>query len=204
MYCTVEQGLLSAWLGRNQIYSPATGWVIYFYSRACPILLKNQWMTCPAAVSKPSHLNTTFTSTLFLVYYWCCLDRTWCHLLQSFRGRITYSPSTQTALLGQLKVTFEGVRWDVKCRADWAVMCCFEPLSSVRQGKSQTNQRMALRWKQRCGRKVTTSLHFSKAIRDFFFYLHPCSSAGGHGKAQANHWISINVKRHICFCFNVF
>lgn len=35
-------------------------------------------------------------------------------------GQITYSPSTQNALPGQLKVMFEGLHWDVKCRAGWA------------------------------------------------------------------------------------
>lgn len=67
-------------------------------------------MTCPAAVCIPSDMNTCFVIfPLFIIHVTFI---TWMPYTAELFGRITYLPSTQTALVGQLKVTFEGLHWD--------------------------------------------------------------------------------------------
>lgn len=73
-------------------------------------------------------LNITFTSTSFPCLLFMSSQSHAIYRWPFFFGWISHSPATQIALPGQLKVTFEDLRWDVKCRADGALMRRFEPL----------------------------------------------------------------------------
>lgn len=96
------------------------------------------------------------------MYYSCAQDHM--PLATKLFGWITYSPFTRLALPGQLKVTFEDLRWEINCRADRAPMLRCELLQTITPAKRTELP-------QRCRIKLLP-LHFSRPLEIFAFLIY--------------------------------